>query len=82
MNHMLPIQPQDNVYTLVEKKIFDQELLVKKVCACCTVKKSDFILVQRKGIATVLDHVCFTCLKDLCVLLLKDSECAWAYMCK
>lgn len=78
----LPIQPESNVYTLVQKRIIDEEMLVIKVCACCTVKKSLFILTQRKGIATVLDHVCFQCLKELCQLLERDMDCQYAYVMK
>lgn len=82
MNHHLPIQPESNVYTLVQKKVIDEELVVVKVCSCCTVKKSLFILAQKKGIATVLEHVCFQCLKELCQLLERDLECDYAYIMK
>jgi len=71
-----------NVYDMVQSDVVKEELQVVKTCACCSIRRSVFILVQKSGIATVLEHVCWVCLNELCVLLDKDLDCSYAYLMK
>lgn len=71
-----------DIYEMVQRKVVEEELLVVKACSCCCVKQSLFILVQKNGIATVLEHVCMDCLKELCHLIDHDLECTYAYVMK
>jgi|APGre2960657404_1045060.scaffolds.fasta_scaffold01520_8 superfamily II helicase len=71
-----------DIYAMVRRDIIEEEMKVVKGCSCCFVKASLFILVQKSGIATVLEHVCMGCLKDLCALIDRDLASSYAYVMK
>lgn len=71
-----------DIYEMVRRDIVEEELMTVKVCSCCCVKQSLFLLVQKNGVATVLEHVCMDCLKELCRLIDLDLECTYAYLMK
>lgn len=57
---------------MISSSVLKEEKIKNKPCECCLTNMSLFLLTQKQGIATVLQHVCKECLFELEEMIIRD----------